>query len=164
MAPRRIIAIATVEQLQRPMGSDMNLLVGLKVLENTAQELRPNSEFQSWFEQYIDHEETALFVARTAINSYNDATGQIIGYAASREQPIDDQNVLHVDGLFVRPTARGYSLGKRLVEATLQHAITRDASHIRVNHLPDDDVGHKLLHKMEFRRTEDGTYLRQLTA
>jgi ribosomal protein S18 acetylase RimI-like enzyme len=118
--------------------------------------MRPSSEFEAEIEEYTHREKTALFVARAAINSYNDENGEVTGYVRTREKPTDNPNTLHIEGIFMRQDGSSHSSGRELVRFVLKHAEARGLTAVQVDTYPKSVPMHQLLKSMDFKKVTIG--------
>jgi GNAT superfamily N-acetyltransferase len=148
-----------VERLEKPLEfTDMNIISGLMRLAAGPESAKVYSDLKKHINKYAkaDNENTALFVRRSTIIDFGllDHTPEVVGFAATRIKRTEDVSGLHIEGLYVHPTAQNAGHGRALAKAAISFASEQGASYVQLDRPLKNEAAHKLFHSLEFMTTD----------
>jgi ribosomal protein S18 acetylase RimI-like enzyme len=149
----------TVEQLEKPLEfTDMNIISGLMRLAAGPESAKVYSDLRKHINKYakVANENTALFVTRSKIINFGslDYKPEVVGFAATRIIRAEDVTGLHIEGLYVHPTAQNAGHGKALAKAAISFASEQSVSYVQLDRPLKNEAAHQLFHGLDFMTTD----------
>lgn len=126
-----------------------NELTGLMRQSSLGKGILTKPEIDQYFAEYQEAErrgKASIFIAMVAHNLFDDPEMGGLMHTTYNET----ERGVHIERLYVTPSARRANIGKLLLETAIEEAENREAHYVQYDSSPETSVGRDLLDSYKF--------------